>query len=191
MQLRVVQVLILLLAGSLASAAELPESVAWGSTNDVLIQRAFIPSANNRHGEVRLVRRGDVHVVQTLLYSVALKRGLNAIRSKESQAWPAGADYHADSQVYLALMEKAEEIVFAKPPSEDDPRRKLLIEFIDGGDRAYVALFSPRIEGTGDNVGIVAADLLGAEPVSPEYVRRAMDTMMASAFQAPSDPTAP
>jgi hypothetical protein len=177
----------LILVAAAARAEDLPPARLWGATNDVLVERAFIPSPQNRHGEVRLVRRGEAHVVQTLLYSTMLRRGLKGIRNKELAAWPAESPHHGDSVRYLELMKDAEARVLEKPGDGADRRARMLIEFISEGDRGFVATYAPEIRGERDHVEISSAEKIGGAVVSPEYVHRAMDLMMESAFKPGPD----
>lgn len=173
--------ILIAVAATCAAAQEIPPEFRWTATNDVVIQRAFIPSADNRHGEVRLIRRGDVHGVQTLLYSSQMRRGLKAIRNKELAAWPEGQPGAPDSTAYLSLLKQAEEKSLGNVG--EDGKARLLIEHLEGPDSGFVALYVPRLGGSGDEIRVESVEAVAASPVSRDYAARAMDLMMESAFK--------
>lgn len=181
MPLRLLQILFLTGVAALARAAE-PDA-----TQEFTIARAFIPSAQNRHGEVRLVRRGGEHAVQTLLCSAQLRRGIKAIRNKEQAAWPPDRPGHADSCHYLEGLKSAEERALQSPPDERG-RFRLLVECVSDGAAARVKLGLPKVEEAPDGFHVRSVEPIGEVDVSPEYAARAMDLMMESAFSGEDEP---
>ncbi len=169
-------------------AAEAPPALGLSGSGDVSVCRAFIPSAERRHGEVRLVRRGGTASVQTLLYSPALRRGLQKIRQAENAHWPPDRAGYDDSQLYLGVLEKGKAAAldaFAGRADQDDPRQNLLIEVTQDGDRAWVGASLPEYSSGGDDVEIRSVRPVASSPVSADYARAAMENILRSAFHKP------
>jgi hypothetical protein len=81
---------------------------------------------------VRLVRRGDYDVVQTLLYTKVLSRVVAEIRKKELAGWPDGPG-HAESLRYVEALESVRRTIWNRMPRDSktaDRRQKLWIEFV-------------------------------------------------------------
>jgi len=152
---------------------------------DVRIDRAFVPSADRRQGEVRIIRRGPHVVVQTLLYSKVIKRVVGAIVDKERAGWPEKSEGHADMERYVAALQEAQRQIpkpEAAPGTEGDRRAKLLIEFIDDPAHPIVALGGVEIGEESGEVSIrQRRSPMVLEP-SPGYVRRNMTLIVADAF---------
>jgi hypothetical protein len=161
----------------------------WGS-GDRIVSRAPIPSARRRHGDVRLVRRADgILVVQTLLFSASLRRGVHEIAIKERGHWPADDPMHADSARYLALLERARDEVLAAFAGREDraeSRQKLLLETIVGDGVGWVAMYEVDIEESADVLRITGASPLGTAEVSPAYARASMEIILRNAFAQPA-----
>ena len=179
---------IVLFAAAAARGAEPAPAVAppLCACEEACERQVFIPSAQNRHGEVRVLKRAGVDCVQTLLYSPALARGLKAIRGKEFGAWPEGSPGHADSTNYLAALRRAETTVreeFERRPDSSELRQKLLIEFLCAERAAWIALYRVELAEQGGVVKIARAEPLEVQPVSCAYARRAMDLMIENAFR--------
>ncbi len=98
---------LLLLAGVWAAAASaeplVPPRLAplLDAAHDRILRRSFVPSEEQKVGELRLIRRGDSDVVQTLLYTKVLKRVVAEIRKKELASWPADQPGHEDAIRYV------------------------------------------------------------------------------------------
>ena len=168
---------LLLLSGAMPSHGD-------GAAPDVtFVERAFIPSSNNVHGEVRLLAKDGGTCVQTLLYSKYLRRGLHEIELEERRHWPAGQPGYADSTNYVACMRQARDLVLAAPETKPaDPRKKLLIEFNLAPDSAGYALYGMDIAGPPDALRIENRRLLCRQSADAYYVSRAMGLMGAKAF---------
>ena len=82
------------------------------ATNDRVLERAYVPSASDKVGEVRLIRRGGADVVQTLLYSKILSRVVAEIRKKELANWPQGAPFHDDALRYVAILDRVQKEIW-------------------------------------------------------------------------------
>lgn len=158
---------------------------------DRIARRAFLPSAERRHGELRLVRRGDATCVQTLLYSSAMRRGLQNMRKRERNFWPEGQAGFVDSTAYLAALEQAArriEQAFDERTDRNDARQKMLIEFVLAADAAFFAIFEVEIEDDPAGARIVERRPIVVADASRDYVRREMLLMLESGFHesAPS-----
>ncbi len=155
---------------------------------DILVRKVFIPSEKRIHGELRLVKRGNATVLQTLLYSRFLRLGLDSIRSKELYYWPASQPGHEDSARYLAAIESAKKTVFADFDAREDkgdPRQKMLIEFVLSKGEASFAVCEVELDQQGQQVTIRSRKLLVIESVSRAYVARAMKIQADNGFKAP------
>lgn len=115
---------------------------------DRIVRSAFVPSDEQPQGEVRLIRRGDAVVMQTVLHSKFLRRVVAEIRKKELASWPAEREGHADALRYInALMEANDRIQekFRQRKTRGERRQNLLIEFILSEKSALVALYEPDL----------------------------------------------
>jgi hypothetical protein len=161
--------------------------VSTGSADEVVC-RTFIPTAERPHGEVRLVRRDGAVVVQTLLYTPSLRRGLQKIRQREEANWPPERDGHADSQKYLEVLAQgktASLAAFDGRSDKEDRHQRLLIEVLDDGRSARVDTSLPELKGATDAIEIGVVRPVATSPVSAEYARAAMEIILQSAFHRP------
>lgn len=163
---------------------------ADGPADDILVTHAFVPSSSRRVGEVRIVQRGDAAVVQTLLYTSLLQRAVDAIRDKEQANWPADRPEHGDARRYLEALDAQAARVLAAP-APDDRRRRLLIEFVLAGPQATVVVGDFDMSGDDDAVRVTARRPVETLALSPAYVRRNMQLIVADAFDLPLDGIAP
>ena len=125
-------------------------------SNDRILERRPVTSRGRRHGEVRVLRRGDAVVIQTLLSSKVLKRVVAGIRDRELESWPPGQEGHAAALAYLAALDAATKATLDGPPRSHektsigaantrDRRRSLLIEFILSKTRHGVVIAHPKL----------------------------------------------
>jgi hypothetical protein len=169
-----------------ASAAADPATMLPDGTRDRIVRRAFIPSDSRVHGEVRVVRRGDATVVQTLLFTSALRRGIQQMRKRELYHWPEGREGHEDSRSFLAELDRAADAVTRDAPTPAaDPRRKLLIEVAVSSQSAQFALYAPEIVQTGREWTLGPVRLLAVRNVSRAWAERDQRLMAATAFHVP------
>ena len=152
----------LVAAAGLVVAAALTVAVA---ADDVELAWTAVPSEARRHGEVRVVRRGDETVVQTVLSSRVLRQVARKIADKERHNWPVGAPGHDDAERYVAALASAIEALSPVPEgaSGEARRRTLLIEFVDGPHGPRVVMGEPQVAGD-------AAGRLRVEAVRPILV---------------------
>lgn len=129
--------IVALVAGALSAAPSAERELAW----------APVPSAERRHGEVRVLRRGEAAVVQTVLSSKVLRQVLGRIAEKERRNWPAGAPGHDDAERYVAALAEAGRSAgtTAADGGAADRRRTLLIEFVLTPTEAYVTFAAPEV----------------------------------------------
>jgi hypothetical protein len=174
-------------------AAARPPAREAASVGDRVIARTYLPSAQRIHGELVLARRGAALVMDTLLYSHSLRRGVERIRKKELYHWPADGPGGEDSARYLQALELAKRHVlgrFEHAAPDDagaarDPRPRLLIEFaLDGAD-ARVVFYDVEVEAT--TSGFVVRDRRPIVTVesSTAYVARAIQIQAEEGFDRP------
>jgi hypothetical protein len=180
--------LVLLFAGSLAAASDpiVPKPLApfLDAGADQVIARGFVPSEAQKVGEVRLVRRGDCDVVETLLYTKVLSRVVSEIRKKELANWPAGTG-HDDALRYADALEAVRKQIWDRMPRDEqlaDRRQKLWIDFVLGERVALVAIGTFEMDGTGDAVTVRSREPLALLEPSRAYVRRNMRLIAADSF---------
>ena len=179
------------LAAALAvSAVLLPGPATAGTASaDQVLARAYLPSPERVHGELRLVRRDDALCMQTLLYSNSLRRGVDRIRKKELYHWPAGRPGAEDSARYLGALEQAKRHALERSAATGnlaDPRPRLLIEFVLGSSDARVAFYDVEVERTADGFVVRDPRQILAVEASREYVARAIRIQGDEGFDTPA-----
>lgn len=175
---------IALLLLSIATAANADDSLL-DVANDRIVRRALVPSPEQRVGEVRIVRRGDAQVVQTLLYSKILSRVVSEIRKKEAANWPPGAPGHPDAERYGAALAQVQEQIWDRLPRSEavrDRRQKMWIEFVLAPQRALVAIGPFEMQEAGGEVKVVKREALVVFEPSRGYVERNMRLIEVDAF---------
>jgi len=153
------------------------------SASDEVVARVRVPSEQRPVGEVRLVRRGDADVVQTLLYTKLLSRVVGEIRKKELANWPA-PPARADATRYVEALAATQERLWKQLPTDPkaDRRQKLWIEFVLAPDAAFVAIGRFEMAGSGEPVRVVEREpLVWLEPTRG-YVRANMRLIAADSF---------
>ena len=152
---------------------------------DRIVHRAWVPSAEQPQGEVRLIARGDALVMQTVLSSKVLRRVAAAIIEKEVRAWPEERDGFVDSQRYRETLNKAVEAVQqdSRAQPRPDRRQQLLIEFVAAGRSACFAFFLPELTDGADGLEVAGRRLLFVEAASPLYVRGNLLEIAMDSFQ--------
>jgi len=157
-----------------AAPAAPPAGELLDRSQDRILQRAPITSRGRTHGEVRLVERGSVRVVQTVLYSKLLRRVLAEIGERERENWPADREGHEASARYLAALERAERAI---PPASDrgadaERRRSLLIEFAVSNSGEGVALLAPQLKELDGALVIEGTRLIEVLELPREFIQR-------------------
>jgi hypothetical protein len=176
-----------------AAAADLGHARLLDGGADRELRHAFLPSERNVHGELRLLRRGDAWVLQTLLYTPQLRRGVQRMRRKELYAWPAGAEGWDDSQRYLADLESAKDQAlqrFAARSDAADPRQKLMIELVLGERDAFWAFYDVELapelgsDARGGRAMVRSRTPFLVRDASRSYLRRALAVQAETGFGA-------
>lgn len=177
---------LLLLACAAAARAEgvVPARLGpWlDASHDQLVRRAYVPSPEQRVGEVRILRRGDATVVQTLLYSKVLSRVVGEIRKKELANWPGSADAAA----YLEALVKVQKTIWSRLPANQrvaDRRQKLWIDFVLAPGAALIGIGAFEMEEKNGEVRVVSREPLVILEPSREYVERNQRLIAADSFQ--------
>lgn len=171
-------------AGAAAPAVVPAPLAPWLDTaHDRVVERALVPSATNRVGEVRVVRRGEATVVQTLLYTKVLSRAVAAIRKKEQANWPQSAA----SARYVDELARAQKQIFSRLPTNErvvDRRQKLWIDFVVApGGVAFVALGAFELSEANGEITVESREPLAVLELAPDYVRRNALLITADSFQ--------
>jgi hypothetical protein len=149
---------------------------------DRVVARTYLPSADRIHGELVLVQRGTVLVMETLLYSNSLRRGADRIRKKELYWWPADRSGAEDSARYLKALEQAkrhalerfEHMAPTDAGAARDPKPRLLIEFTLDRTQAQIVFYDVEVEATKNGFLVRDRRPIATVDVSPDYIRRAM-----------------
>jgi hypothetical protein len=167
-----------------AAVAGTDRAALLDTGRDVIVDRAFVPSSERPQGEVRVVRRADVVVVQTILYTRALKRVVGAIVGKEQRNWPPGSAGHDDMRRYVDALEAYRRA--AAPAGGDGAgsgrRVQALIEFIDAPGAPFVAIGGVTLDDTGGTVRVTGRAAPAVPALSADYVRRNMALIVADSF---------
>jgi hypothetical protein len=184
---RALTVALALVALTARAAGDVPPRVAplLDDRADRVVQQTVVPSPEQQVGRVRLVRRGDVEVVQTLLATKLLKRVTGEIRAKEAPNWPPDAPGRDDSLRYLDALDAAQRTVWSRVPKDDpasDRVQRLWIEFALAKDAAVVAIGT--FAGTDDAVRVRERETLAVLEPSRDYVARNMRLIAADSFHA-------
>ena len=154
------------------------------------LARAFVPSSNSVHGEIRLLKRGDTACMQTLLYSKYLRRGLHEMAKQERQAWPDNWPCCEVSSNYLADLAAVKEEVLgaaAGATNEASAPSRMLIEFCFSPTGTCFAVGDMDLEGSPEALAVVNARLARMREAHPYYVSRAMRMMGERGFGLPPD----
>lgn len=168
--------------------AALPAGMA--RSGEPWLARAFIPSSNNVHGEVRLLKRGDTACVQTLLYSKYLRRGLHEMAKQERLAWPVGWPCAGASSNYLADLDMVKTAVLgdAAPATNEVPEvQRMLIEFTFSPTGTGHTVGDPDLAGPPEALAVAHTRLRQTREAPPYYVSRAMWLMSRRAFDLSDD----
>ncbi len=174
-----------LLACALTAASEPvvpPRLAPWLDTSsDQLVQKVFVPNPAQRIGEVRILRRGDATVVETLLYTKVPSRVIGEIRKKELANWPTSADAAA----YLEALAQVQKAVESRLPGEGrgaDRRQKIWIDFVLAPQAAFIAMGSFQSDVTNGKLEVVSRETLAVLEPSREYVERNQRLIAADSF---------
>ena len=138
--------------------------------SDIIVAREAIRARGRDHGEVRLVRRGDAAVVQTLLVTRSLKRAAARIRDVEQANWPEDSRGYGPSRRYLQALADAVAEVLEAPRS--DRHRRLLIEIELSENAGSIALAKPSTRAGADGITLVTSEPITRLEVPCSWARR-------------------
>jgi len=163
---------------------------AWAT--DEVLARTPVPNAESPVGEVRLLRRDDATVVQTLLVTRLLPRVTAEIRVKEERNWPPDRPGYSDMVAYVQALTAAQELLRAALPAADartiadaDRRLRLLIEFSASASIAAVEIAEFTPAGADRPYDVATRRQLAAPAVGRPYVLRNMRLILSDAFGMP------
>jgi len=158
---------------------------AGPSATDRTLRTRFVPNSEERQGEVRLLARGGVAVVQTVLYSRVLKRVVGEILAKEARNWPVGGEGAADSARYTAALEDAAIAVWRRQMRsgrDDDRVQRLVIEFQRASDSCRVVIYELPQGWVASEAPVVGATPVADLDLSTVYVARNMELIAQDAL---------
>jgi hypothetical protein len=160
-------------------------AAALAKPEDRILQRAFVPTPEEKVGEVRLVQRGDAEVVQTLLYSKLLARVVAEIRRKELANWPEGQPGHDDALRYVAMLASVQKQIWDRMPRDEagaDRRQKMGIEFVLTKNAARVEVGALTLDESNGDVRVLSFEPIESFEPSRLYVQRNMRLIAADSF---------
>ncbi len=155
-------------------------------SEDRILERVIVPSAEQPQGEVQLLQRRDLLVVQTLLSSRILKRVVAAIDGKEQRNWPETRVGHLASMRYRDELFRATEEswqAFRQRSDRNQDQQTLAIEFILGPDKSMIALSLPKLAGSYGQLQLIDKQPIKSWRVNGDYVRKNMIEIIADSFQ--------
>jgi len=154
---------------------------------ELVVARAYVPAPDRRVGEVRVVRRQDAVIVQTLLYARVLGRVVGEIRKKEAASWPDGTPEHAAMERYVARLTAAADRVWRERLPESDQRSDrrlpLFIEFTRAPLATSVTLGTFTIPDHDRDVEVREPRVYEVLTLASSYVERNMRLIVADAFR--------
>jgi len=179
------------MGAAVASAEGLPARYAvWlDGAADEVVARSSVPSPEQRVGEVRLIRRGDANVVQTLLVTKLLSRVVAEIRRKELRNWPEGPG-HEDALRYVDALAAVQQQLWGRLRAAEpvrDRRQKLWIEFVLAPRASLVAIGAFEMEEPGGELRVLRREPLVVLEPSRDYVLRNMRLIAADSFHVEGD----
>ena len=151
------------------------------ATTERVVERAYVPSAESKVGEVRILRRSQATVVETLLYTKVLSRVVGEICKKELANWPG----NSDAARYIEMLERVQKQIWSRLPTNQrvsDRRQKLWIDFVVAPGVAFIGVGAFEMEEPHGEVRVKRRELLALLEPSPEYVRRNLRLITADAF---------
>jgi len=153
------------------------------ASEDVVLERAVVPSAKRPQGEVRLVGRDGRVVVQTVLHSKVLRRVAGAIAKKEQSNWPSGREGSEDAARYVTLLADMAKQIQQQDRTDEGRRRSMCIEYTDTHDEVRVTFTGARVETGPEGLALVAqTDPRHVIEPSTEYYERNRLLIVADAF---------
>lgn len=153
--------------------------------DDRVVTRIVVPSPEKPHGEVQVIRRGDLLVVQTLLASRILKKVVAVIDQKEQRRWPESRQGHLDSRRYREELFRATTEIwhrFRQRSDQNEKRQYLVIEFILGPKQSMIALSLPQVVGEYGQLQLIDKSELAVWRSSEQYVANNIREIIQDSF---------
>jgi hypothetical protein len=166
-----------------------PKLAPWLDTaQDQIAKKAYVPNPAQRIGEVRILRRGDATVVETLIYSKVPSRVIGEIKKKENANWPG----NADAAAYLAALEQVQKTVASQVPPDGlrgDRRHKIWIDFVAAPEAAFIAIGTFQSATENGKLVVVSREPLAVLEPSREYIERNQRLIAADSFHVENPAT--
>jgi hypothetical protein len=179
--------------GRVATAPAAEGDAVASVPEERIVQRTPVRGGGSTIGEVRLTRRGDENVVQTVLRTALLRRVIGEIRDKELANWPPDRAGHKDALAYIkALTESQSELAqrARRRAGRRDRRLRLLIEFSSSPSAVSVTLWDIDVEARGGTFQVTERRPLRSVPVKRAYVDRNMRLILADSFRVSEEEAA-
>ncbi len=186
--LTVLTVLVPFASAAQKTGSRYAEQLDW--TQDQIVKRVVVPSVEQPQGEVQLIRRHDLLVVQILLSSRILKRVVAVIDAKEKRRWPETHDGYAASNRYREELFRATEKAweaFRQRSDRNETHQTMAIEFILGHEKSWIALSLPQTEGEYGSLSLIDKQPVKAWRVFGDYVRKNVLEIIKDSFQLDED----
>ncbi len=148
--------------------------------------RCPVRAADTPIGEVRLLTRDEAVVVQTLLRTVLMRRVVAEIRKKEETNWPSSRRGSESSRQYVAALERVQRRLWeqrARSTRGPNPPQKLAIEFVSGGNEAWVGVGTFDLQGDPMHFNLSALELFERLDLDAHYVGENIRLILADACQ--------
>ncbi len=146
-------------------------------SREEVVERAAIRARGRLHGEVRLLRRGSMVVLQTLLVTRTLGRVVARIRDKEEEIWPQGSAGHEASRRYREALTGAVAQVLERERS--DRYRRLLIELRLAAGAGVVAFAVPTTHNEDGWQRVLSSEGIRELAIPCDWVRREIELVAA------------
>lgn len=183
------RVFLALVTLAIAAGASAVPSPLLDRSADVVVQSVAVPSPERRVGEVRVIKRHDGMVVQTLLATKILKRVVAEIRKKEELNWPEGNDRRSDMQLYAGALDEVQDIIWketmrsnAGSADRGPYEQRMFLEFAADASSSVVILGSFDATQNAGTLTLSQMQALRTLDLSSPYVRRNMILIVADSF---------
>ena len=163
----------------------LPDALLDAS-RDQVVARTDVPDTMRKVGEVRLVRRSEATIVQTLISTKVLPRVVGEIHKKEAANWPPDTPGREDMERYvLALGRVADGLATARDAGDGDRKLRLMIEFVATPDVAGLVLGSFDAKDVDGKIEPTTRRPMETMVLKKTYGFRNMRLILADAFHVP------
>lgn len=166
----------------LAGIARVGPVLADPTAGDVMA-KAWIPSAQSRHGETRILRRPDELCIQTILHTASFRKGIKEILAREGQVWSERNAGFEDSRRYTTELNRIKQVMLETPDMQPEPGQPytLIMEFCFRPGDCRISFWSADVRPGEDTFDILSAHCLSRIVVSDIYMSRAQLIMATAA----------